>query len=106
MMFGTRQQRTPKGPKNSSTSNQTSQMAAPDRVTCQARATACVGSCVERDRVIYVSKGFPHGFQTLSDNAETVYKISESYPPNSAGGYRLGLPRSPSYIGISYSSTR
>ena len=49
---------------------------------------ACVGSCVERDQVIYIPKGFAHGFQTLADNAEIVYQTSEFYAPNAARGYR------------------
>jgi dTDP-4-dehydrorhamnose 3,5-epimerase len=42
----------------------------------------------ENRRSLYVPKGFAHGFQTLTDNAEIVYQISEFYAPNSAGGYR------------------
>jgi dTDP-4-dehydrorhamnose 3,5-epimerase len=37
---------------------------------------------------LYVPKGFAHGFQTLDDNAEIVYQISEFYVPDSAAGYR------------------
>ena len=37
---------------------------------------------------LYVPKGFAHGFQTLTDNAEIVYQISEFYAPNSAAVYR------------------
>ena len=42
----------------------------------------------ENRKALYVPKGFAHGFQTLADNAEIVYQISEFYAPNSAGGYR------------------
>jgi dTDP-4-dehydrorhamnose 3,5-epimerase len=42
----------------------------------------------ENRKAIYVPKGFAHGFQTLADNTEIVYQISEFYAPNSAGGYR------------------
>jgi dTDP-4-dehydrorhamnose 3,5-epimerase len=42
----------------------------------------------ENRKALYVPKGFAHGFQTLNDNAEIVYQISEFYAPNSAGGYR------------------
>ena len=38
--------------------------------------------------MIYVPKGFAHGFQTLADNAEIVYQTSEFYAPDAAGGYR------------------
>jgi dTDP-4-dehydrorhamnose 3,5-epimerase len=42
----------------------------------------------ENRKAIYAPKGFAHGFQTLADNTEIVYQISEFYAPNSAGGYR------------------
>jgi dTDP-4-dehydrorhamnose 3,5-epimerase len=42
----------------------------------------------ENHKALYVPMGFAHGFQTLDDNAEIVYQISEFYAPNSAGGYR------------------
>jgi dTDP-4-dehydrorhamnose 3,5-epimerase len=42
----------------------------------------------ENRKALYVPKGFVHGFQTLDDNTEIVYQISEFYAPNSAGGYR------------------
>jgi len=35
---------------------------------------------------LYVPKGFAHGFQTLSDDAEVSYLISEPYEPQSACG--------------------
>ena len=38
--------------------------------------------------MIYVPKGFAHGFQTLADNAEIVYQTSEFYAPDAARGYR------------------
>ena len=42
----------------------------------------------ENRKALYVPKGFAHGFQSLADNAEIVYQISEFYAPNSAAGYR------------------
>ena len=42
----------------------------------------------ENRRALYVPKGFAHGFQTLAEDVEIVYQISEFYAPNSAGGYR------------------
>jgi dTDP-4-dehydrorhamnose 3,5-epimerase len=42
----------------------------------------------ENRKALYVPKGFAHGFQTLEDNTEIVYQISEFYAPDSAGGYR------------------
>src|SRR4051812_43189830 len=35
-------------------------------------------------RMLYVPKGFAHGFQTLEDDTEIFYQISESYAPESA----------------------
>jgi dTDP-4-dehydrorhamnose 3,5-epimerase len=40
------------------------------------------------NRQIYIPKGFAHGFQTLSDDAEVSYLISEPYIPESASGIR------------------
>jgi dTDP-4-dehydrorhamnose 3,5-epimerase len=39
-------------------------------------------------RALYVPKGFAHGFQTLTDDAEIAYQISAFYAPEAAGGYR------------------
>jgi dTDP-4-dehydrorhamnose 3,5-epimerase len=35
---------------------------------------------------LYVPSGFGHGFLTLTDNAEVVYKVSDYYTPASDGG--------------------
>jgi dTDP-4-dehydrorhamnose 3,5-epimerase len=35
---------------------------------------------------LYIPKGFAHGFQTLSDDVEVSYLISEPYDPRSACG--------------------
>jgi dTDP-4-dehydrorhamnose 3,5-epimerase len=37
---------------------------------------------------LYVPKGFAHGFQTLTDNAEVFYQMSAFYEPGYAGGLR------------------
>jgi dTDP-4-dehydrorhamnose 3,5-epimerase len=42
----------------------------------------------ENRRAVYVPKGFVHGFQTLTDDAEVAYQISAFYAPEGAGGYR------------------
>ena len=41
---------------------------------------------------IYIPEGFAHGFQTLRDDTEVVYQISEFHHPGSAGGYRWDDP--------------
>lgn len=37
---------------------------------------------------LYIPKGFAHGFQTLTDDAEVAYLISAFYAPEAAGGVR------------------
>lgn len=39
-------------------------------------------------RAVYISKGFAHGFQTLEDESEVMYFISEKYDPASSRGVR------------------
>jgi dTDP-4-dehydrorhamnose 3,5-epimerase len=41
---------------------------------------------------LYIPKGFAHGFQTLSDNAQVNYLISELYAPAAASGVRHDDP--------------
>jgi dTDP-4-dehydrorhamnose 3,5-epimerase len=36
--------------------------------------------------MLYVPEGFAHGFQTLEDNTEVFYQISESYHPECSRG--------------------
>lgn len=43
-------------------------------------------------RQLYIPKGFAHGFQTLSDNCEIGYLISEFYAPEAASGVRYDDP--------------
>ena len=43
-------------------------------------------------RALYIPKGFAHGFQTLSDDAEVLYMMSESYHPDCARGVRWNDP--------------
>jgi dTDP-4-dehydrorhamnose 3,5-epimerase len=41
---------------------------------------------------LYIPKGFAHGFQTLSDNAQVNYLISEFHAPDAASGVRYDDP--------------
>jgi dTDP-4-dehydrorhamnose 3,5-epimerase len=43
-------------------------------------------------RQLYVPAGFAHGFQTLCDDTEVGYLISEYYEPAAAGGVRYDDP--------------
>jgi dTDP-4-dehydrorhamnose 3,5-epimerase len=44
-------------------------------------------------RMIYVPEGFAHGFQTLRDETELFYMVSESYSPPHARGVRWDDPQ-------------
>jgi dTDP-4-dehydrorhamnose 3,5-epimerase len=44
-------------------------------------------------RMIYVPEGFAHGFQTLRDDTELFYMMSESYSPPHARGVRWDDPQ-------------
>jgi dTDP-4-dehydrorhamnose 3,5-epimerase len=46
----------------------------------------------ENRTALYVPKGFAHGFQTLEDNTEVLYQISEFYAPDYARGFRWNDP--------------
>ena len=43
-------------------------------------------------RMLYVPEGFAHGFQTLADNTEVFYQMSEFYDAESARGVRWDDP--------------
>lgn len=42
--------------------------------------------------MLYVPKGFAHGFSVLSKEAEVSYKVSGKYDPKSEGGIRFDDP--------------
>ena len=41
---------------------------------------------------IYIPQGFAHGFQTLTDDAEIIYLVSQVYNKESEGGIRFNDP--------------
>jgi dTDP-4-dehydrorhamnose 3,5-epimerase len=43
-------------------------------------------------KMLYIPEGFAHGFQTLADDTEVFYQISEFYTPESASGVRWDDP--------------
>jgi dTDP-4-dehydrorhamnose 3,5-epimerase len=52
----------------------------------------------ENRHALYVPEGFAHGFQTLADNSEVLYQMSEFYHPELARGVRWDDPK----FGISW----
>jgi dTDP-4-dehydrorhamnose 3,5-epimerase len=46
----------------------------------------------ENKRMLFVPRGFAHGFQTLSDDTEMLYMVSEYYTPEAEGGHRYNDP--------------
>jgi dTDP-4-dehydrorhamnose 3,5-epimerase len=46
----------------------------------------------ENHRMLYVPEGFAHGFQTLCDETEVFYQMSEFYHPECARGVRWNDP--------------
>jgi dTDP-4-dehydrorhamnose 3,5-epimerase len=46
----------------------------------------------ENRRMLYVPAGFAHGFQTLADDTEVFYQMSDVFAPECAGGVRWDDP--------------
>ncbi|MBX0328811.1 dTDP-4-dehydrorhamnose 3,5-epimerase [Oscillochloris sp. ZM17-4] len=46
----------------------------------------------ENRRALYVPEGFAHGFQTLVDDVEVMYQVSQPYMPSAEGGVRHNDP--------------
>ncbi len=46
----------------------------------------------ENHRMLLVPEGFAHGFQTLEDDTEVFYQVSEFYTPNAEQGARYDDP--------------
>jgi dTDP-4-dehydrorhamnose 3,5-epimerase len=49
-------------------------------------------------RTLYIPKGFAHGFQTLEDNTEIIYDISQTHNPE----YSKGIKWNDKIIGIKW----
>ncbi len=47
---------------------------------------------LENKRMVYVPEGFAHGFQTLEDDTEVIYQMSQFYSPDHSGGIRWDDP--------------
>lgn len=46
----------------------------------------------KNSKQLYIPKGFAHGFLTLTDNVELLYKVDEFYSPENDGGLRFDDP--------------
>lgn len=46
----------------------------------------------ENRRMLFIPRGFAHGFQTLADNSEVFYQMSAFYEPSAARGLRWDDP--------------
>jgi dTDP-4-dehydrorhamnose 3,5-epimerase len=46
----------------------------------------------ENRRSLYVPEGFAHGFQTLVDDVEVMYQVSQGYMPSAERGVRYNDP--------------
>ena len=42
--------------------------------------------------MLYIPEGCAHGYQTLEDNTDAVYQITEVFKPDSSGGVRWDDP--------------
>ena len=46
----------------------------------------------DKMNMLYIPKGFAHGFQTLKPNCQILYLHTQFYDPNAEGGYRYDSP--------------
>ena len=53
---------------------------------------AAVELTAQNRRALYIPEGLAHGFQTLEDNTEVFYQMSEFYHPECARGVRWDDP--------------
>jgi dTDP-4-dehydrorhamnose 3,5-epimerase len=56
------------------------------------RQWTAVELTADNRRMLYIPEGFAHGFQTLEDNTEVFYQMSEFYHPECAKGVRWDDP--------------
>ena len=47
----------------------------------------------DNKKMVYIPRGFAHGFCTLSENSEVLYKVDNYYAPNHEGGLRWNDPQ-------------
>ena len=57
-----------------------------------ARRWHAVELTADNRRALYIPAGFAHGFQTLAEDSEVLYQMSEFYHPKSARGVRWDDP--------------
>jgi dTDP-4-dehydrorhamnose 3,5-epimerase len=46
----------------------------------------------DNHKMMYVPQGFAHGYQTLEDDSEVFYQVSQFYTPGAEGGVRYNDP--------------
>ena len=46
----------------------------------------------ENRKMVYIPEGFAHGFQTLEDDTEVIYQMSQFYSPRHSVGFRWNDP--------------
>jgi dTDP-4-dehydrorhamnose 3,5-epimerase len=46
----------------------------------------------ENGKMLYIPRGFAHGFQTLADDTEVFYQMSQVFSPEHARGVRWNDP--------------
>ncbi|TMB61325.1 MAG: dTDP-4-keto-6-deoxy-D-glucose epimerase [Chloroflexi bacterium] len=63
----------------------------PDSATYLAHIQVTLSA--ENRRAIYVPQMFANGYQTLTDEAEAIYQVSEFYTPDRERGLRYSDPR-------------
>jgi dTDP-4-dehydrorhamnose 3,5-epimerase len=47
---------------------------------------------MDNKKMVYVPEGFAHGFQTLENNTEVIYQMSQFYFPSHSDGFRWNDP--------------